>query len=132
MSNTRLSWLPLIFTPAAGPEIEVDRLVLLSSSWPAVSVIVWGEANTVGSKVISSPAKWSARLTAPGGDDEAGLNGADVHGITADQAPLVGGRGTRGRTVADGRAAGKERHGLGRTAVVAQRGEQRVAADQVV
>ena len=48
-------------------------------------------------------------------------------------AALVGGRdASAGQPGADGRAAGQQGHGLGRPAVVAQRGEQRVAADQVV
>ena len=43
---------PLTVTPAAGPVIVSVPLVSLSSSWPAVSVIVWAVAKTVGSKVI--------------------------------------------------------------------------------
>src|SRR5262249_12800459 len=50
--NTRLALLPLIVTPAAGPVIVSVPLVLLSSSWVPVRVIVCGEANTVGSKVM--------------------------------------------------------------------------------
>ena len=50
--NTRLSPPPLIVTPAAGPVIVCVPLVLLSSSWLPVSVIVCGVANTVLSNVI--------------------------------------------------------------------------------
>ena len=48
------------------------------------------------------------------------------------EAPLVGGNGGAGCAPADRRAAREQGHGLRRPAVVAQRGQQRVAADQVV
>ena len=55
--NTRLSLAPPTVTPAAGPVIEVAPLVSVSSSWVPPRVIVWGELNTVLSKVIVS-APW--------------------------------------------------------------------------
>ena len=39
-------------TPAAGPVIVCVPPVSSSSSWPPLSVIVWGVLNTVGSKTI--------------------------------------------------------------------------------
>ena len=50
--NTRLAPPPLTVTPAAGPVIVSVSLVLLSSSWLPLRVIVCGVANTVWSKVI--------------------------------------------------------------------------------
>src|SRR6516225_7165768 len=50
--NTRLALLPLTVTPAAGPVIVSLPLVLLSSSWAPLRMIVRGVAKTVGSKVI--------------------------------------------------------------------------------
>ncbi len=67
--NTRLAWLPVMVTPTfGGPVIVVvvAGLVLLSSSAVPWSVMVWALPKTAGSKVITLPAYWSARLTAPG------------------------------------------------------------------
>ncbi len=50
--NTRLSPPPLTVTPAFGPVMVSVSLVLLSSSWVPVRVIVCGVLNTVLSKVI--------------------------------------------------------------------------------
>ena len=50
--NTRLSPPPLTVTPAAGPVIVSVPVVLLSSSWVPVRVIVCGVLNTVLSKVM--------------------------------------------------------------------------------
>ena len=43
---------PLMVTPAAGPVIVCVPPVSSSSSWPPLSVIVWGVLNTVESKTI--------------------------------------------------------------------------------
>ena len=50
--NTRLSPPPLTVTPAFGPVIVSVSLVLLSSSWVPVRVIVCGVAKTFLSKVM--------------------------------------------------------------------------------
>src|SRR5262249_34914627 len=50
--NTRLSPSPLTVTPAAGPVMVSFALVLLSSSWVPVRVIVFAVLNTPRSKVI--------------------------------------------------------------------------------
>ena len=50
--NTRLSPPPLTVTPAVGPVIVSVSLVLLSSSWVPVRVIVCGVLNTLLSKVM--------------------------------------------------------------------------------
>ena len=65
-------------------------------------------------------------------DQRTGLEGADVGWASrADQAALVGGDAADGGARADGRAAGQQGHGLGRPAVVAQRGQaQAVEAGQ--
>ena len=47
-------------TPAAGPVIVCVPPVSLSSSWPPLSVIVWGVLNTVESKTIVFA--WSSAL----------------------------------------------------------------------
>ena len=145
--NTRLGPPPLTVTPAAGPVIVCVPLVLVSSSWVPVRVIVCGVAKTVGSKVIGGAGERSARLTAwgrvrvPGG-------AADVGGVLTTseaawiwKAPMSTVLVAAGRprwsvvmarpvTVvaarADGRAAGQQGHGLGRPAVVAQRCQQGV------
>ena len=98
----------------------------------------------VGSKVIVVAAPiTSARLTAcrrsrsPGSepvpslvvltDQGIGLEGTDVGlGRVEREAALVGGEAGDGNALADGGAAGAEGHGLGRPAIVAQRGEQRI------
>src|SRR5262245_1241944 len=72
--NTRLVPPPLTVTPAAGPVMVSVSLVLLSSSWPRLSGIVWALANTMGSKVmvefpeesLSARATASRRLMRPG------------------------------------------------------------------
>ena len=71
--NTRLSPPPLTVTPAAGPVIVSVPVVLLSSSWVPVRVIVCGVAKTVWSKVmfefpegaVSAKAMASRRLKRP-------------------------------------------------------------------
>src|SRR5262249_41567546 len=78
----------------------------------------------------------AGRLRGAAGDGREGealaLEGADVDARAPDVAALVGGAGLRGIALADGGAAGQQGHGLGRPAVVAQRRQQRVPADQVV
>ncbi len=69
--NTRLEWLPLTVTPAAGPVIVSVPVVLLNSSWVPLKVIVIAVLNTVLSKVIAwpgaalAPAIASRRLVVP-------------------------------------------------------------------
>src|SRR5262249_16701145 len=56
--NTRLSPPPLTVTPAAGPVIVMASVVLLSSSWLPVRVIVCGVAKTCLSKgMVEIPAE---------------------------------------------------------------------------
>jgi hypothetical protein len=52
--NTRLFPPPLTVTPLFGPVIVSVPVGSLSSSWPPVRMIVFGELNTVLSKVIVS------------------------------------------------------------------------------
>ena len=75
--NTRLSPAAADVTPAAGPMIDIVRTVSLSSSWPAVSVIVCAVAKTVGSKVIVVAGELtlarlmaSRRVRSPAGDHD--------------------------------------------------------------
>src|SRR5262249_54032707 len=78
---------------------------------------------------------WRRRGAAGGGREgkALALEGADVHGPDPAQAALVGGGDAgAGGPGAEGRAAGQQGHGLRRPAVVAQGGQQRGAADQVV
>ena len=110
--NTRNSPPPLTVTPAAGPMIVSVPLVLLSSSWPAVNVIVWAVAKTVGVEgdrlgpgqnigQVDRPAQVELAGRAVGAvggrvdhqRDGLGLEGADVHGAVDDAgvAALVGG-----------------------------------------
>ena len=102
-------------TPAAGPVIVSSPPASLSSSWPAVRVIVCGAAKTVGSKVIvAAPSMTLARLTAwrrlriarrragpvagRVDDQGIGLEGADVGpGRVEREAALVGGEAGDGR-----------------------------------
>ena len=147
--KTRPALLPLTDSRfAPGPVIVT--VPLSSSSWLPSSVIVWGVAKTVGSNVIASVppssvsqvdglaqtqvAGWRAGAVDGGVDHQGvGLEGADVGpGRGEREAPLVGGGGAVGCALADRRAAREQGHGRRRPAVVAQRGQQRVAADQVV
>ncbi len=55
------------------------------------------------------------------------LEGADVDWAIQREATLIGGDAADGDAVADGRAAGEQGHGLGRSAVVAQRSQSQAA-----
>ena len=129
--NTRLSPPPLTVTPAAGPVIVSVPPLLLSSSWPAVSVMVWLLAKTIGSKVIvrvslheTSEIDGPAQVELAGGQARAvgggvdhqrpslSLESADVGCGGEWEAALVGGDAAGGRARADGGTAGQQGHGM--------------------
>ena len=128
-------------------------MVLLSSSWPAVRAmidfpgegrLVEGDRGTAVEDVREVDGLAEAELaggeprpsmavsttSGPGCDWNAPMSG----GLSSGEAALVGGdAGDRGRRRADGRAVGLERDGLGRPAVVAERGQAGVGdVEQVV
>ncbi len=114
--NTRLSPPPLTVTPAAGPVIVSVPLVLLSASWPPVSVIVCArgedsrvEGDRVGAGLDIGQVDRPAQVERPerAADavdgrvdherDRLDLEGADVHGAAdnAGEAALIGRDATR-------------------------------------
>ena len=127
---------------------DSGRRLSVRTSGPSVRVIVWGVVKRLVKTMASSDVRTLARLTAwrrlswPGaeptpsrtvltGDDHLALEGADIDPVAPRLAALVGRRGA-GRVPVPMAGLPGAAHGKGRAAVVAQRGQLRVAADQVV
>ena len=143
--KTRLAPPPLTASlPRPGPRIVIGPVALLSSSGPAVRVMTDGlgegrlvegdggaaveDVGEVDGLAEAELARGRAEAVDGGVDDQRSglrLEGADVGRVVQREAALVGGHPGHGGAGVDGRAAGLQRHGLGRPAVVAQRASGR-------
>ena len=106
--NTRLAPPPLTVTPAAGPVIVSVPVVLLSSSWPPVRVIVCGggeDGRVEGDRVGRRRSRWPARSPRAGsvcaGDDRV-VGRVFDHAVLADRSS---GSNEAGAAAAAGRRA---------------------------